>query len=186
MIRIFCLLGLFVISHTFSVASAAERQSAGSPVADAIRTDTPSGLPVPRFVSLKSKKTNCRGGPSFDHPVRIVFVRAGLPLKVVAETMDHWRKVSDADGDRCWIHRSKLSGAPTVLVLDDGVALRRAPFASAKTRAHLGRGLIAKVHKSRDGWLQVSTGRAKGWAPQSAFWGGPQMAAESDEAAGAD
>ena len=37
-----------------------------------------SGLPVPRFVSLKPDRVNVRGGPTRDHEVTFVYTRAGL------------------------------------------------------------------------------------------------------------
>lgn len=135
------------------------------------RTDTPSGLPVPRFVSLKADETFCRTGPTFSHPVRITYRRRGLPTMVVAETRDHWRKIRDAEGDECWIHRTKLSGAQTVMVLEDGLVLRARPFDGAMQKARLGRGLIARVEKSADGWVKISAPNARGWAPQKGFWG---------------
>ena len=136
-----------------------------------VRLDTPSGLPVPRLVSLKSSKTFCRSGPSFSHPVRLTFMRAGLPVMVVAETRDHWRKIRDAEGDECWTHKSKLSGDETALVLEDGLALRVKPDPNSPARALLGRGVIAKVEGARDGWLKVTADGRKGWARASAFWG---------------
>jgi SH3-like domain-containing protein len=139
--------------------------------ASAVRLDTPSGLPVPRLVSLKSEKTYCRSGPSFDYPVRLTFMRAGLPVMIVAETRDHWRKIRDAEGDECWTHKSKLSGAETALVLEDGLTLRARPETDAPARARLGRGVIARVDGDRDGWLKVSADGMKGWAPAASFWG---------------
>lgn len=136
-----------------------------------LRLDTPSGLPVPRLVSLKASKTFCRSGPSFSHPVRLTFMRAGLPVMVVAETKDHWRKIRDAEGDECWTHKSKLSGDETALVLEDGLALRTKPDAGAPARARLGRGVIAHVEGAKEGWLKVSADGRKGWARASAFWG---------------
>lgn len=136
-----------------------------------VRLDTPSGLPVPRLVSLKSTKTYCRAGPSFDHKVRLTFMRQGLPVVVVAETRDHWRKIRDMEGDSCWTHKSKLSGARTVLVLEDGLALRSKPNSAAPARARLGRGVVAQVEKTRDGWLKISANGKKGWADSAALWG---------------
>ncbi|GJL91125.1 SH3 domain-containing protein [Hyphococcus sp.] len=136
-----------------------------------VRLDTPSGLPVPRMVSLKAEKTFCRAGPSFAHPVRLTFMRQGLPVMIVAETRDHWRKIQDAEGDECWTHKSKLSGDETALVLEDGLALRARPDAGAPARARLGRGVIAKVESARGPWLRVSADGVKGWARASAFWG---------------
>lgn len=137
----------------------------------AVRLDTPSGLPVPRMVSLKSETTFCRAGPSFAHPVRLTFMRAGLPVMIVAETRDYWRKIRDAEGDECWTHKSKLSGAETALVLEDGLALRAKPDARAPAKALLGRGVITRVVTARGGWLKVSADGMKGWARASAFWG---------------
>lgn len=137
-----------------------------------IRRNTPSGLPVPRFVSLKSDKTFCRIGPTFGHDVKITFMRRGLPVMVVAETRDHWRKVRDSEGDECWIHKSKLSGAKTALVMEDRLALRQKPRLSSPPRARLGKGVITAVTKDREGWFRVSAEGVSGWAPQTAFWGG--------------
>ncbi|WP_428407128.1 SH3 domain-containing protein [Hyphococcus sp.] len=149
-----------------------DRGAQGAPEAPVkVRLDTPSGLPVPRLVSLKAEKTFCRSGPSFSHPVRLTFMRAGLPVMIVAETKDHWRKIRDVEGDECWTHKSKLSGDETALVLEDGLALRAKPDASAPARARLGRGVIARVDGAKDGWLKVSADGRKGWARASAFWG---------------
>ena len=136
-----------------------------------LRLDTPSGLPVPRFVSLKAARTYCRAGPTFSHPVRITFMRQGLPVMVVAETRDHWRKIRDSEGDECWIYKSKLSSAATALVIEEGLALRPRPGADAPETARLGRGVIARVEKNQDGWLKVSADGARGWGRETGFWG---------------
>jgi len=144
-----------------------------------VRLDTPSGLPVPRFVSLKAEKTFCRVGPTFAHPVRITFMRRSLPVMVVAETTDHWRKIRDAEGDECWTHKTKLSGVETAIVLEEGLALRARPDAEAPARALLGRGLVARVEASRGEWLQVTAEGVRGWAPQTGLWGGRFASADA-------
>lgn len=153
------------------MAAPAAGSQAGQGAAE-VRLDTPSGLPVPRFVSLKADKTFCRAGPSFAHPVRITYMRRGLPVMVVAETTDHWRKIRDAEGDECWTHKTKLSGTETALVLEDGLKLRSRPDDAAPARARLGRGVIARVEETRGEWLRVSAEGVRGWAPRSGFWGG--------------
>ena len=40
---------------------------------------TASGLPVPRFVSLKADRVNVRGGPDKDHDVAWIYTKVGLP-----------------------------------------------------------------------------------------------------------
>ncbi len=60
--------------------------------AAAVETGSASGLPVPRFVSLKSDHVNVRGGPTKDHEVSWVYTRSGLPVEVTAE-FENWRRV---------------------------------------------------------------------------------------------
>ena len=59
--------------------------------------DTPSTLPVPRFVSLKFGEVYARKGPGEDHRILWVWRSKGMPLEVVAETSD-WRRVRGPDG----------------------------------------------------------------------------------------
>ena len=53
-----------------------------------------TGLPIPRFVSMKASEANIRRGPSMTHRVDWVFRHQGLPLIVTAE-YGHWRRVMD-------------------------------------------------------------------------------------------
>lgn len=169
--RLFSALSVSLAAALYLTGAALPVQAASQAAPVKLRLDTPSGLPVPRLVSLKASKTFCRSGPSFSHPVRLTFMRASLPVMVVAETKDHWRKIRDAEGDECWTHKSKLSGDETALVLEDGLALRTKPDADAPARARLGRGVIAHVEGAKSGWLKVSADGRKGWARASAFWG---------------
>ncbi len=154
---------------------------AGTPPVPEIRTDTPSGLPVPRFVSLKAEETFCRAGPTFSHPIRLTYQRRGLPVMVVAETRDHWRKIRDLEGDECWIHRTKLSGAKTAIVTEDGLAVRARPSDGAAQKARLGRGVIARIEKARGGWVKISAPGVRGWAPATGFWGGGELHASPEK-----
>ncbi len=144
--------------------------------ADALRLDTPSGYPVPRFVSLKSAETNCRTGPSFEHPVRYIFQRAGAPVLVVAESVDHWRKLRDPEGDECWVHQTTLRAQTHILTLE-ATELRVARDKGASVSARLGRGVLARIRKKKNGWLLVTAGDAKGWVAADEIWGGDALIA---------
>ena len=74
-----------------------------------------SGLPVPRFVSLKSDHVNVRGGPTKDHDVSWIYTRAGLPVEVTAE-FENWRRVRDSEGSEGWVYHSLLAGRRTVMI----------------------------------------------------------------------
>src|SRR3954467_10988840 len=76
---------------------------------------TASGLPVPRFVSLKSDKVNVRAGPTKDHDVAWVYTRSGLPVEITAE-FENWRRVRDSEGAEGWVYHSLLSGRRTAVI----------------------------------------------------------------------
>lgn len=132
-----------------------------------------SGLPVPRFVNLKATETWGRVGPSFDYPVRFIFRRRGLPVRVIAETRDdNWRKVADPDGATMWIHRSQLISSADVLInRDDGTVLLAQPHANARSRARLQKGVLAQLETCKTGWCQVRVENYRGWVPKNALWG---------------
>src|SRR5690349_19749693 len=65
------------------------------------RKTGPSGLPLPRFVSLKADEVNVRQGPGWDHAVAWVYRRIGLPVEVIAE-YDVWRQIRDSEGASGW------------------------------------------------------------------------------------
>jgi SH3-like domain-containing protein len=68
---------------------------------------TATGLPVPRFVSLKSDRVNVRGGPNKDQDVRWVYTRAGMPVEITAE-FENWRRIRDWEGAEGWVYHSLL------------------------------------------------------------------------------
>ncbi len=116
--------------------------------------DGTSGLPVPRFVSLKADKVNVRNGPGKDHDVAWVFKRAGLPVEVTAE-YETWRRIRDADGAEGWVYHSMVSLRRTALVAPwqkqgETVPLRDGPSADARLVAKLEPGVLGAV-KSCDG-----------------------------------
>jgi SH3-like domain-containing protein len=156
------ILAIHLTAPAFSVQAA--------PAKAELRTDTPSGLPVPRFVSLKNETTNCRMGPSFDYPITATFRRAGIPVQVVAETTDHWRKIRDQEGAECWAHQTTLRSLTHVLVIKETAILAR-PEAGAPPRARLAKGVLARFVRERDGWGLVRAEGLKGWAKAGALWG---------------
>src|SRR5260370_18733379 len=76
---------------------------------------TTSGLPVPRYVSLKSDHVNVRAGPTKDNDVAWVYTRSGLPVEITAE-FENWRRVRDSEGAEGWVYHSLLSGRPTAVI----------------------------------------------------------------------
>jgi SH3-like domain-containing protein len=134
----------------------------------------PSGLPVPRFVSLKTDLTNMRRGPSSDHAVSYVYHRKGLPVEIVAE-FEQWRRIRDAQGDEGWVYNRLLSGKRTVLVSPwkpgTEVLLRATPTLAASPVAKLASGVLADVRTCDGNWCTISAGGFDGYVEQNALFG---------------
>ncbi|WP_439635993.1 SH3 domain-containing protein [Oceanicaulis sp.] len=141
----------------------------GSGPAYAQSCDTFSGLPVPRFVSLKYNETRGRAGPSFTHPVAWLYQRQGLPMEVVAETPD-WRRVRDPQGEEVWMHRRTLTGRRSVWTQDATQLLAR-PDSDAALIADVEAGAVLWLERCRAGWCRLEADDYRGWAPAEAFWG---------------
>ncbi len=139
------------------------------PLARAQSCDTFSGLPVPRFVSLKFNETRGRAGPSFSHPVAWLYQRQGLPMEVVAETPD-WRRVRDPQGEEVWMHRRTLTGRRSVWTQDATQLLAR-PDSDAALIANVEAGAVLWLERCRAGWCRLEADDHRGWAPAEAFWG---------------
>jgi SH3-like domain-containing protein len=138
-----------------------------------------SGLPLPRFVSLKSDRVNLRNGPGTEYPTSWVFRRAGLPLELVQE-FEAWRQVRDADGATGWVLQSMLSGRRTALVLPWEVKagqphlqvpLRSASRETASLVAQVEAGVIANVQSCDGRWCLLNIGDFKGYIEQKKLWG---------------
>ena len=76
---------------------------------------------VPYWATIKAETLNMRAGPGRDFPVRWVYRREGLPLKVV-RVHEGWRLVRDPAGDEGWVTANLLSAERGALVTGEGVA----------------------------------------------------------------
>jgi SH3-like domain-containing protein len=134
----------------------------------------PSGLPIPRFVSLKAEKVNVRKGPSSDHPVAWVFQSKGLPVEIIAE-FETWRRVRDSEGAEGWILQNMLAGKRTVSVApwrkDQVTALHSSAEASSSLVANLASGAMGEIKSCDGNWCEVSVGGYQGYVEQSMLWG---------------
>lgn len=129
-----------------------------------------SGLPIPRFVSMRHKKGNVRRGPSLQYRVDWTLQHLKTPLMVLRE-YDTWRKVMTHDGIGGWMHVSQLSNMRTIIVLEDQLALRGRAEATAPVKALAEKGAILNLQVCREGWCRISHDRLRGWVPQDAIWG---------------
>jgi SH3-like domain-containing protein len=135
---------------------------------------TTSGLPVPRYVSLKSDHVNVRAGPTKDNDVAWVYTRPGLPVEITAE-FENWRRVRDSEGAEGWVYHSLLSGRRTAVVTmknkDDLAPLYDRADPSSAVAAKLQAGVVATVKKCDAHWCHVAGDGFDGWIEQQRLWG---------------
>jgi SH3-like domain-containing protein len=133
-----------------------------------------SGLPVPRYVSLKSDHVNVRAGPTKDNDVAWVYTKVGLPVEITAE-YENWRRVRDSEGSEGWVYHSLLSGRRTAVVTmkskDELASIYDSPDAKSAVAAKLQAGVVAQVKRCSNGWCRVIGTGFDGWIEQQRLWG---------------
>lgn len=133
-----------------------------------------SGLPVPRYVSLKSDHVNVRAGPTKDNDVAWVYTKAGLPVEITAE-FENWRRIRDSEGAEGWVYHSLLSGRRTAVVTmkakDDFAALYDRADIQGTVVARLQAGVVTQVKRCAAGWCHVMGDGFDGWIEQRRLWG---------------
>ncbi len=139
------------------------------------QTGPVSGLPMPRFVSLKSDRVNLREGPSKDHRTTWVFQRAGLPVEILAE-FETWRRIRDAEGGEGWVLHSLLSGRRTALVAPWMKGQQPLPIFQraddgAAVVARLEPGVLANIRQCDGTWCRVEADKFDGFIRQERLWG---------------
>ena len=130
-----------------------------------------SGLPVPRFVSLKNEETNARTGPGTRYPIQWVYRHAGMPVEVVEE-YDVWRKIRDVDGTTGWVHKTMLDGKRNIIVRGkEAHIVRKEAEAKAKPLLKVEPNVIARIVECQDKWCRIQVSGRKGWIEKQYIWG---------------
>lgn len=130
-----------------------------------------SGLPVPRFVSLKSDETNVRTGPGTRYPIAWVYRRAGMPVEVVEE-YDLWRKIKDVEGTTGWVHKTMLDGKRNVIIRGkEARVIKNDPEKDAKNILKAEPMVSARLVECQIDWCRVQVSGRKGWIEKKYIWG---------------
>lgn len=134
-----------------------------------------SGLPLPRFVSLKAGRVNMRVGPGRDYQVEWLYLKRGLPMEIIQE-YDNWRKVRDPDGNEGWILHSLLSGRRMVIVAPWETGGSMTPMLgdagqSLAVKAKLQPGVVAELVACESDYCEIRAGGASGFVPRKKLWG---------------
>lgn len=137
---------------------------------------TPSGQPVPRWLSLKSDEVRARQGPGLDYPILWEYRVSGLPVQVIAETAE-WRKICDPEGAVAWVHRSVVSSRRSVFNASaEEIPIHAGRSNTSPVRARLSPRSLVSLDECVDQWCEVRVRRLRGWLPQRAVFGAQEHA----------
>jgi len=157
--------GALIVAFAFCVLATSVTLAGG---------DTTSGLPIPRFVSIKTDRVNVRGGPDKDHDVAWIYTRVGWPVEITAE-FENWRRIRDSDGTEGWVYHSLLSGKRTAVVQlkakTDLAPLRAKPDPEAPVIAQLQSGVLGSIKSCNGLWCRLVGEGFDGFIEQNRLWG---------------
>ena len=156
-----CLLYLTYLSHSYA-----------NNITQDTRPINAHGLPLPRFVSLKSHKVNVRHGPGKQYPILWQFQKRGLPIEIIAE-YGHWRHIRDHENQTGWIHTSLLSGRRQIIIQSPLkiTPIRKNPQNDAIIVAFIETQVVAKLKNCNVSWCKIIVENHKGWIPRDIIWG---------------
>jgi SH3-like domain-containing protein len=132
-----------------------------------------SGLPLPRFVSLRAEEVNLRTGPGVRYPIEWVINKRELPVEIIAE-FDTWRKIRDYQGTDGWVHQTMLTGRRTMIVMGPGTKkLRRQDNETAAALVNAEAGVIGRLLQCprNSEFCRVEVEGYQGWLRRDEFWG---------------
>lgn len=134
-----------------------------------------TGLPLPRYVSLKSNEVNVRRGAGTEHEVMWSYKRVGLPVEIIGE-WDNWRRVRDADGADGWVFHRLLASRRTALVAPWETSVPTLPLRNndrpdANIVAQLQPKVLANVGACTGTWCRISGEGFDGWIEQEKLFG---------------
>lgn len=137
----------------------------------------PSGLPLPRYVSLKSNRVNVRVGPSQDHEVAWVFNSAGPAggnHRRIRELAPHPRQRGVGGLGVPFAPVRPPHGAGRTLAerrAERAELLLKRPDAQARPVARLQHGALVRIEECDVTWCEVTAQGLKGYIRQSVLWG---------------
>ena len=121
------------------------------------------------FMMLKYSKVNVRFGPSRDYPVKFIYKKAFLPVKVI-DKKENFRKIIDHKKNSGWIHISQLKKSNSFIILSDKILFKKSTI-NSKPLVNLQSGRLLLVKKCKKKWCKVTTGNFTGWIESKEIWG---------------
>jgi|TARA_Y100000310_G_scaffold272485_1_gene287473 SH3-like domain-containing protein len=122
------------------------------------------------FLTLKYNRVKVRQGPSFEYPVKFIYKKKYLPIKII-DNKDNFRKITDLKNNNGWIHVSQLSKKKSAINIHNLSIIFKKPNIYSQPMAKLEKGKIVIVKKCKEDWCKIITNDYKGWIFKNYLWG---------------
>ena len=121
------------------------------------------------YLMLKNSKVNVRMGPGLDYPVKFIYKKKYLPVKVI-DKKENFRKIIDHKKNSGWIHISQLKKVNSVIVLSNRILFKKPSF-NSRPIANIDSGRLLILKKCKKDWCKVNSQNYKGWINMDDVWG---------------
>jgi len=121
------------------------------------------------YLILKNNKVNVRYGPGFDYPIKYVYKKKYLPIKVI-DKKENFRRIIDFKYNSGWIHTSQLKKGKAIILLENQILFKR-PTKYSKPIIKIAKGRLLLVKKCKKIWCRVKTENYIGWLKANNVWG---------------
>ena len=121
------------------------------------------------FLMLKNNKVNVRYGPSFDYPIKYIYKKISLPVKLI-DKKENFRRIVDHKKNTGWIHISQLKKSKSLITTSVKILFKK-PTKYSKPIAKLDTGRLLLIQKCEKKWCNVKTEKFSGWIDKNNIWG---------------
>tara|TARA_Y100000590_G_scaffold427968_1_gene538772 strand:+ start:360 stop:806 length:447 start_codon:yes stop_codon:yes gene_type:complete len=121
------------------------------------------------YLTLKYNEVNVRYGPGRDYPVKYIYNKKNLPVKVIDKFWE-WKKVIDFKKNSGWIHETQLKKGKSFILLKDQILFAK-PTKHSKPLFKIAKGRLLIVKKCKKNWCRVKTENFLGWVKTNEIWG---------------
>jgi len=121
------------------------------------------------YLLLKNNKVNVRYGPGFDYPIKFVYKKKNLPIRII-DKKENFRRIIDFKNNSGWIHASQLKKGEAFILLEDQILFKK-PTKYSKPILKIAKGRLLVVKKCKKIWCRVKTENYTGWIKSEKVWG---------------
>ena len=121
------------------------------------------------YLILKNNEVNVRYGPGFDYPIKYVYKKKNLPIKVI-DKKENFKKIIDFKKNSGCIHASQLKKGKSFILLKDQILFKK-PTKYSKPLLKIAKGRLLLVKKCKKKWCMIKTENYTGWIKSENVWG---------------